>query len=117
MLIAEADRARADTFAILDSHLKELIELLKYDGRENLVADVALTGETLDRYGERTRLAEKGRAVTPQAKRDVVERLLSMWLGYSEQRLGQLLVNVSGSRDLYYIEDTKLAELVERWEP
>lgn len=40
---------------MLDSHVRELLELLRYDGRENLVSDVALTGETLERYSERTR--------------------------------------------------------------
>lgn len=48
-----ATETASDRLAILDSHICELLELLKYDGRENLVADVALTGESLDRYQER----------------------------------------------------------------
>ncbi len=52
-----------EQLSILDSHVKELIELLKYDGRENLVADVALTGESHERYAERT----ARRAAEPEA--------------------------------------------------
>jgi hypothetical protein len=42
-----------ERIAILDSHVCELLELLRYDGRENLVADVPLTGESLERYQAR----------------------------------------------------------------
>ncbi len=51
-----------------------------------------------------------GRATTPEAKREVVERLLAIWLSRPEQRLGQLIENARGwySRDLFYIEDSDL---------
>jgi len=56
----------------------------------------------------------KGRALTDQQKRAVVERLLAAWRVVPKLRLGQLLINSEGlGRDLFYIEDETLAELVE----
>lgn len=46
--------------AILDSHVTELLELLRYDGREN-AHDVVRTGETLEQYAERTSSASECR--------------------------------------------------------
>ena len=50
----------------------------------------------------------QGRACTPEAKRLAVARLLAAWERCPQARLGQLLVNASGSADLSYVEDDAL---------
>lgn len=55
-----------------------------------------------------------GRAITPEAKRAIVERLLAAWQG-SPLRFGQLLTAAAdrAERDTFYIEDEALADAVE----
>lgn len=58
------------------------------------------------------------RAVTPEQKRAVVERILKMWELVPGLRLGQLLVNAHswrrpGHNDIFHDEDLDLAESVE----
>jgi hypothetical protein len=59
----------------------------------------------------------KGRAKTYEEKRAIVERILAIWSSKPELRLGQLLVGayqqVTCRTDIFYVEDERLAELVE----
>jgi hypothetical protein len=51
------------------------------------------------------------RALTPTAKRDVIEALFAAWCAKPEQRLGQLIVNATtstGTWRLFYAEDADL---------
>jgi hypothetical protein len=68
-----------------------------------------------------------GRALTPEQKRAVIDRVLVAWEANPRLRLGQLIVNVihrsSGGatkeeqvQRFYYVEDELLAELLEKWE-
>ncbi len=58
-----------------------------------------------------------GRAVTPQQKLAVVERILSAWLTRPHLRLGQLIEFARFTRgdmkDLFYVEDERLVAIVE----
>lgn len=63
------------------------------------------------------------RAVTEEQKAEILNRLLTAWLAFPEQRLGQLIENyygrvspldVSRPPDLYHIEDYDLVENIER---
>lgn len=57
-----------------------------------------------------------GRALTPEQKRAVVERIFRAWLAAPSLRLGQLLANAwapSLSGDLFYAEDGPLADAAE----
>lgn len=58
----------------------------------------------------------KGRAVTPEQKREVIERILEAWIRlHPHERLGQMLHNAcSSDGDFFYIEDDRIAELAER---
>jgi hypothetical protein len=62
----------------------------------------------------------KGRALTPEQKREVVERIYAAWCKplVDQQRLGQLIRNsvTCGNQAVsYYIEDFDLVEAVERF--
>ncbi len=57
------------------------------------------------------------RAKTPEEKRAVIERVLAVWLQHPALRLGQLLENVCQDDGLFYVEDSELAERLERWRP
>lgn len=71
-------------------------------------------------YNEATRVMQF-RAITTEQKRDLVMRLLSVWLNVPELRLGQLLVNGldnlvpehDKSHHLFNIEDEILIQLLE----
>jgi hypothetical protein len=65
-----------------------------------------------------------GRALTPEQKRAVIERVLAAWEANPQQRLGQLFVNTvhravgnftkeEQVQRLYYVEDETLAEWLE----
>ena len=54
------------------------------------------------------------RALTPKMKRAVVERLLLAWEQVPEQRLGQLIDNAFGNRDMFHVEDFDFIEHVEQ---
>jgi hypothetical protein len=64
-------------------------------------------------------ISPRGRAVTDDQKRQIVERILWIWTQpkYKEQRLGQLLRNALSPNEsrLGHIEDDDLAEAVERF--
>ena len=56
------------------------------------------------------------RALTPDQKREVVERLLRAWLKAPTERLGQLIVNALPHKlqgDPFYVEDFDLVEAIE----
>jgi hypothetical protein len=53
-----------------------------------------------------------GRAVTPEAKGAIVERLLDLWKEHPSLRLGQLIANCFPG-DIYYIEDENLIGIME----
>jgi hypothetical protein len=59
----------------------------------------------------------KSRAITPEQKRAVVERLLAAWLKVPSQRLGQMLSNVEllylSSTSSSTIEDEPYLEVIE----
>ncbi len=48
-----AEKVGPSSLAVLDSHIVELIELLKYDGK-TAGEGIAYAGETLETYRERT---------------------------------------------------------------
>ena len=66
-----------------------------------------------------------GRALTPELKRVIVDRVLVAWEAQPQLRLGQLIVNtihrITGGatkeeqvQRLYYLEDATLADLLQR---
>lgn len=59
----------------------------------------------------------KGRAITPEQKREVIERIYNAWLKAPQQRLGQLISNATYNKntikDIFYVEDEDLAEKIE----
>lgn len=58
----------------------------------------------------------KGRAYTPDEKRDVIEAVLAAWISCKDMRLGQLLCNVMpAEKDLFYAEDAYLVDLVDEY--
>lgn len=59
-----------------------------------------------------------GRALTPEQKRAIIERVLAAWEASPQLRLGQLIVNTLGRNpahpvSLFFVEDEALAELME----
>lgn len=61
----------------------------------------------------------KDRAVTPEQKRAVIERLYAAWLAKPNLRLGQLIANASfrcdASFDPFFVEDFPLVKAAEAW--
>jgi hypothetical protein len=57
-----------------------------------------------------------GRALTPEQKRAVMERILRAWEQVPELRLGQFLVGAAdrAERDVFYVEDEALADMCEK---
>lgn len=63
------------------------------------------------------------RAITPEQKRVVVERLLAVWEKAPALRLGQLMECARAKRkshhhisdDFFYVEDEELAAILERF--
>lgn len=59
-------------------------------------------------------MSEK-RAATPEAKREVVDRIFTAWIKAPQLRLGQLLTAaISPTQAVFYVEDWPLVEAVER---
>lgn len=67
-----------------------------------------------------------GRALTPEQKRAVIERVLARWERTPQLRLGQLVSNTIARetgyaetadqvRKLFNVEDEELASLLEKW--
>ena len=56
-----------------------------------------------------------GRAVTPEAKRAIVDRILAAWLRMPDLRFGQLVTAAAdrAEHDPFYIRDEALCEAVE----
>jgi hypothetical protein len=55
------------------------------------------------------------RAVTPEQKRAVVERLYAAWLKVPNLRLGQLIANAVDGGEIFYVPDGGLADDVESY--
>ncbi len=57
-----------------------------------------------------------GRAVTPEEKRRLVDRLLLAWLANPELRLGQLVVDSTHGAiaPIYYIEDDAFGHMLDK---
>jgi hypothetical protein len=56
-----------------------------------------------------------GRAEANEQKRAVIERLYRCWLEVPALRLGQLLCNVFGDKDTFYVEDEAFIETIENF--
>jgi hypothetical protein len=57
-----------------------------------------------------------GRAYSPEEKRVIMERILTVWIASGDMRLGQLIENslpLALANDPYYVEDEVLAEYIE----
>ena len=52
------------------------------------------------------------RAITPEQKEEIINRLKVLWLNNPKLRLGQLILNASEA-DLYYAEDRHLIDILE----
>ena len=46
---------------------------------------------------------------------DVMAALLVAWQDVPDMRLGQLLVNITGKSDLFYVEDDVLLDEIQEW--
>jgi hypothetical protein len=53
---------------------------------------------------------DETRAMEPWQKKDVMEKLLKLWMENPELRLGQLINNYISYRELYHIEDYDLID-------
>lgn len=62
-------------------------------------------------------LRRRGRALTPEQKRELIERLYAAWCRQPEQRLGQFVSNSLGIAGFgfFYAEDSELVEACESW--
>lgn len=60
------------------------------------------------------RALDRQRAVTPEQKRAVIERILAGWLRAPSLRLGQFLMTATSGAPLYYTEDEALAQAAEQ---
>jgi hypothetical protein len=69
-----------------------------------------------DRETQEAKLRLRGRALTANEKRAVLERILEIWTRGDNRhlRLGQLIHNSIVHAPLYFIEDGELAEMIER---
>jgi len=59
-----------------------------------------------------------GRAVTPEQKREVIERVYAAWLAAPQQRLGQFIKNAVGTLGpefMFSVEDDAIAAACERF--
>lgn len=54
----------------------------------------------------------EGRAATDTQKHDRLLEISQAWSEVPTQRLGQLIVNAIGDRDLFYVEDEDLTVLL-----
>jgi hypothetical protein len=57
----------------------------------------------------------KDRALTPEQKKEITDRLLAAWLRTPAMRLGQLVHVVTGGRDIFYDEDYPLVKEIEEY--
>lgn len=54
-----------------------------------------------------------GRASTHLERRAIIDRIHAAWCAMPHQRLGQLIENACRDKNIFYTEDTTLAELCE----
>lgn len=59
----------------------------------------------------------KGRAITPEEKRKVMDNIYEAWLRTPELRLGQLMecAKPTSLDDLFYIEDDKMVNYIQEF--
>ncbi len=65
----------------------------------------------------KTREMKNKRAITPEHKREIVERLLALWLKQPELRLGQMIYNNIEEPELFYMEDADFIEALDQKTP
>ena len=53
------------------------------------------------------------RAVTEDQKKEVINKILLIWLANPELRLSQLILNIFDDEDFFYVEDYDLVALAE----
>lgn len=53
------------------------------------------------------------RAITPEDKKIIIDRLYACWLKIPDERLGQLIWNSYGRHDFFYVEDEDFVEHLE----
>ena len=46
---------------------------------------------------------------------EILKEIKGLWVLVPDWRLGQLLVNISGTDHLFYVEDDKLLEQLTKW--
>ena len=46
---------------------------------------------------------------------EILKEIKDLWVQVPDWRLGQLLVNISGTDHLFYFEDDKLLEQLTKW--
>lgn len=46
---------------------------------------------------------------------EILKEIKDLWVQVPDWRLGQLLVNISGTDHLFYVEDDKLLEQLTKW--
>lgn len=46
---------------------------------------------------------------------EILKEIKDLWVQVPDWRLGQLLVNISGTDHLFYVEDDKLLEQLKKW--
>jgi uncharacterized protein YihD (DUF1040 family) len=51
----------------------------------------------------------------PERIDEILNRIKEVWKLYPDMRLGQLILNVINDPALYYIEDSELADLLEKY--
>lgn len=56
-----------------------------------------------------------GRADTNEKKEALVKRLLVAWKSVPDQRLGQFLFNAIDEEDMFFMEDSRLIEVLENY--
>ncbi len=53
--------------------------------------------------------------MSPEKRKEIILRILSAWAVFPDLRLGQFLVNVCGTRDIFYVPDEELVRLSEKF--
>ena len=46
---------------------------------------------------------------------EILKEIKDLWVQVPDWRLGQLLVNISGTDHLFYVDDDKLLEQLTKW--
>lgn len=84
----------------------EFLELDDEDIRKGFLEYMSNAVKNASRFGGTPRHAGR--------MQEVLRRIGAVWKQYPDMRLGQLLVNVCGPKDLFWIEDEHLMQLIEK---